>query len=198
LSFDDWFRRRRFRFPFFDIEFPFYSDIEEMMREFERRMDEAFRELAEQSPKSLRREVKTPDGRTIRELGPFVYGYSVTIGPDGKPVIREFGNVKPSKTRPGIDIKEVREPLVDTISTNGELKVIAEIPGVEKQDIKLSATERSLEISVDTPDRKYHKEVDLPVEVEVESAQSIYKNGVLEVTFKKKEKKPKGISLKVE
>jgi len=29
-------------------------------------------------------------------MGPFVYGYSFSMGPDGKPVIREFGNVKPS------------------------------------------------------------------------------------------------------
>jgi hypothetical protein len=31
-------------------------------------------------------------------MGPFVYGYSMTIGPDGKPRVREFGNVRGSST----------------------------------------------------------------------------------------------------
>ena len=31
----------------------------------------------------------------IRSSGPFYYGYTMTIGPDGKPVVKEYGNVKP-------------------------------------------------------------------------------------------------------
>ena len=27
--------------------------------------------------------------------GPVYYGYTMTVGPDGKPVIQEYGNVKP-------------------------------------------------------------------------------------------------------
>ncbi|MGH9923950.1 MAG: hypothetical protein ACRD5B_01100 [Nitrososphaeraceae archaeon] len=27
-------------------------------------------------------------------MGPIVYGYSMTIRPDGRPRVREFGNVK--------------------------------------------------------------------------------------------------------
>jgi HSP20 family protein len=132
----------------------------------------------------------------------------MTIGPDGKPQIREFGNVKPSakpevpfgSSRPGIDIKEEREPLVDVITTDGEVKVVAELPGVDKNDIKVYGTEKSLSISVDTSQRKYSKEVDLPVSVNPKSAKSVYKNGVLEVTLTKtrEEKKPKGEPIKVE
>ena len=36
----------------------------------------------------------TPKGDKVREIGPIVYGYSVVVGPDGKPRITEFGNVK--------------------------------------------------------------------------------------------------------
>jgi HSP20 family protein len=32
--------------------------------------------------------------RGVREVGPIVYGYSMTIGPEGKPKAREFGKVK--------------------------------------------------------------------------------------------------------
>jgi len=77
--------------------------------------------------------------------------------------------------------------------------VVVELPGVEKQDIKLYGTENSLTISVDTPQRKYYKEVQLPSMVDSKLAKSTYKNGVLEITMpKKKEEKPKGELINIE
>jgi HSP20 family protein len=102
--------------------------------------------------------------------------------------------------KPSLDIKEEREPLIDVINTDGEIKIVAELPGVEKENIKLHGTEKSLTISVDTPERKYFKEVELPALVDPKTAKSIYKNGVLEVTLtkKKEEKKPKGEPIKIQ
>jgi len=173
------------------------------MEEYMRR---EFEEFAGRVPKDLIRERRLPDGSTAKEWGPFVYGYSMTVGPDGKPVIREFGNVRPSLratprgfTRPSLDVKEEREPLVDVISTDDEVKVVVELPGVEKNDIQLHGTEDALTISVETPQRRYFKQVDLPAKVEPMTAKSTYKNGVLEVTLGKvKERKPKGEPIKVE
>ncbi|RJS85739.1 Hsp20/alpha crystallin family protein [Candidatus Bathyarchaeota archaeon] len=171
-----------------------------MFREIDEEMRREFEEISRRTPSDLIREKKLPDGRTVREWGPFVYGYSITIGPDGKPQIREFGNIKPATGpgRPRIDIREEREPLVDVMETDGEVKVIAELPGVEKKDIKLHGTETSLTISVDTPQRKYYKEVELPVKVDPKKAKSSYKNGVLEVSLPKKKEKPKGEPIKIE
>ena len=45
------------------------------------------------------------------ESGPYYYGYTMTIGPDGKPVVKEYGNVKPGL----LPTADTREPLVDTI-----------------------------------------------------------------------------------
>ena len=193
-DYPEWFRRRR-RFPFFRSWF--FEDIDEMFREFERMIEREMKELTSGIPKEYVRERKLPDGTTVREWGPFVYGYSITIGPDGKPQIREFGNVQP--TRFGPRIKEEREPLVDVYTTNGEVKVIAELPGVNKEDIQLHGTEDTLTISVDTPERKYYKEVELPAKVDPKGAKTSYKNGVLEVTLpKKEERKPKGEPIKIE
>ena len=36
------------------------------------------------------------------KIGPFVYGYSMTIGPDGNPGVKEFGNVKSPKWGSGL------------------------------------------------------------------------------------------------
>lgn len=191
-----WFRSRRW--PFFRSGF---EDIDEVFRVMEEMMEREFGELSKRVPRDLIRERKLPDGRRVKEWGPFVYGYSVTVGPDGKPQIREFGNLKPGARlgRPRIDIKDKREPLVDVMSTDGEVKVVVELPGVDKKDIKLHGTEKSLTISVETPQRKYFKEVELPANVDPKGAKSTYKNGVLDVTLqKRKEDKPRGEPLEIE
>ena len=204
-EFPEWFRRRMRR-PF--SRDWLFGDVDDIFREMEEMMQREFKEFTTKLPKDLARERRLPDGSTVKEWGPFVYGYSMTIGPDGKPQIREFGNVKPSvkreapfgPRRPTVDIKEEREPLVDVISADSEVKVVAEVPGVDKNNIRLYATETTLTISVDTPERKYYKEVDLPTSVNPKSAKSMYKNGVLEVTLTKakEEKKPKGEPIKIE
>jgi len=199
LSDEDWERRsRRRRWPF---RGGFFGDVDEVFREMEEMMERDLKELTRRAPRDLVRERVLPDGSRVEEWGPFVYGYSITIGPDGRPEIREFGNVKPGERfgKPQIDIKEEREPLVDIMSTDGEIRVVAELPGVEKKDIKLRGTEKSLTISVDTPQRKYFKEVELPSRVDPAKAKSTYKNGVLEVTLQKREEeRPRGEPIKIE
>ena len=200
----DWFRKRKRRNPFFGNWF--FGDIENMMREMEEMMEREFDEFKTRIPEDLKRERKLPDGSIIPEWGPFVYGYSMTIGPDGKPKIREFGNIKPSSDpescrldQPCLDVKQEREPLVDIVDTDGEIKVIVELPGVEKKSIKLSGTENRLTISVDDPERKYYKEIDIPTKVDPKKAKTSYKNGVLETTLPKiEEKKQGGEEIKVE
>jgi len=188
-DFPEWTKRRR-KSPF-DTD-PFFGDIDSIFREMEERMEEQFKNFTEKVPKDYIKERKLPDGSTVKEFGPFVYSYSMKIGPDGKPEIQQFGNIK--KSLKGPQVKEEREPLVDVMETNGEIRVVVELPGVEKTEIKLHGTEASLEISVDTNQYKYYKDVCLPAKVKVSDAKSTYKNGVLEVILPKLEgpKTPKG------
>ena len=78
---------------------------------------------------------------------------------------------------------------MDIVNTNEDIKVIVELPGVEKEDIKLSGTEAKLTISVEAPERKYFKEIEIPEKVDPKKARTAYKNGVLEVTLPKIEDK---------
>jgi HSP20 family protein len=49
------------------------------------------------------------------------------------------------------------------------------------------------------PNRKYHKTIELPEDIYIESAKSNYNNGILELTFKSKEQqKPKGRQINIE
>ncbi len=192
---DSWPSKRRRGFPFGPWGFP---DIDDMMREMERTFSEQFKELEKELPKGLVRESKTPDGTTRKEIGPIVYGYSVTIGPDGKPVVREFGNVRKGAGTPWRQIQDKREPLVDVVSSEKEVRVIAELPGVSKEDINLTVNEKSLVISVDREDRRYYKELDLPGIVDPKGAKSSYNNGVLEITIPLKSPGASGVKLRVD
>ena len=169
--------------------FNFFDDMDEefgrMREEMERMMEDAM----------ARQQGGGEEGESKR-YGPYVYGFSMRTGPDGKPVFEEFGNTKPpSKEMPSGE----REPLIDVIDEKAQIAVIAELPGVEKKDIKLKAVGKTLSIQVNTPERKYSKRIELPAEVKPNTAKATYKNGVLEVVLKKKEKsKPKGEQIKVE
>jgi len=184
----DWFTKRRKRVS----RDPFFGDIDRMFHEMEKMMEEQFKNFTQKIPKDYVKERKLQDGSTVKEWGPFVYGYSMKIGPDGKPEVRQFGNIK--KSLKGPEIKKEREPLVDVVETDGEVHVVVELPGVEKSDIKLHGTEDSITISVNTTRSKYYKEVQLQTIVKVKEAKSSYKNGVLEVVLPKIEpsKTPEG------
>ena len=119
-----------------------------------------------------------------------VYGFSVRVGPDGKPIIREFGNIRPSRiSGPPRDepaLTDAREPLIDVFeSKDGKtVNVIAELPGVDKSDIDLKIKGNTLIIHSKNKERKYHKEIELP-DVDPEHVKATYKNGVLSIEFKR-------------
>jgi HSP20 family protein len=130
------------------------------------------------------------------ESSPFVYGFSMRVGPDGKPNIEEFGNI------PGIlsgeaSMPSEREPLTDVIEGEKEISVVLELPGVEKKDIDLKTTEAFLEINVETEERSYHKKLSFPCKVKPETAKASYKNGVLEVRVERIELRKGGGVYKV-
>src|SRR5210317_342637 len=158
---DEWFKR-------FGGRHGMFGDLDRLIREMEKEMAETIRQMDEQMPEGMRRETRQPDGSVRREYGPFVYGYSVKIGPDGKPVIREFGNMKPGvgEEEQSLSLQERREPLVDVIEDDKSIKVVAELPGVEKDSIKLNATVRGLTINVEDTEKRYFKELEFPSEID--------------------------------
>jgi len=164
---DDWFRRRYSHFDQFwkDI----FKDIEEMDRALER-----FYSISPEEWDKLGR--------------PQYYGFSISVGPDGKPVIREFGNVKRAGLVPSI--RDEIEPLTDVVEKEKEVTVVAEVPGVDKKDITLTCDGKRVRIEAKSGRRKYLKELDLPSEVDPRSGKAAYKNGILEVTLTKRTPSP--------
>ncbi|MCS3924186.1 archaeal heat shock protein Hsp20 [Methanosalsum natronophilum] len=122
---------------------------------------------------------------------PFVYGFSFSQKPGEEPEIREFGNIPSTNSRKnkegtGHQVKiDERKPLIDVLETENEIHVIAEMPGIEKEDIKLNATESMVQLKASRGDRKYSENIELPGKIDPDSGKATYKNGVLEIIFKR-------------
>ena len=176
-------RRRRRPFDFFGFDDDFIRDLLD-----DERVMEDIRRMTEEMMKMF---------STAQPGKPFVHGFKIHYGPDGKPRIEDFGN-KPIKSPQGEPlISEEREPLTDIIEGDEDVAITVEIPGVEKEDIDLNATNETIEIKVDTPQRKYHKILNLPCDVLPKTTKATYKNGVLDIVLKRKEKKKPGEGYRV-
>ena len=163
----------------------FREPFEDMIKRFE--------EFPEEEYKELIKEEKTPSG-TVRRYGPFVYGFSYTAEPGKEPTFREFGNIVPS--RRGIEPSTGREPLVDVMDEKDKYKVFVELPGVDKENVKLDVAEDSVQIKTED-DKKYYKMIYFDSPVDADSAKASCKNGVLTLELDKKEKR-KGKEVKIE
>ena len=175
-------------------------DIMRMMDEMIRRSFEDFGRM-DTDIEEMRRSLGEGNARpeeifkkfNIKPGKPMVYGFSFRVGPDGKPQVEEFGNVQPEQKT----VKNEREPLVDVINNPAGIKVLAELPGVEKSEIKLDVTGENDVLLIEVPG-KFRKRLKLPAKVKPKHCEAHYKNGVLEVTLiKEKEDMPEG-AIKVE
>ena len=163
--------------------------FEELEREFSE---------AEQMLGRMFRTVRDPE--VAYDTLPYYYGYQITVGPDGRPRIREFGNAKPG-TSGLMQQSAVREPLVDTSYDEKEnlTTITAEMPGITKQDVKVELAEGLVTIHAEKGDKKYHTEVPVDEELDPDSAKATYTNGILELKIKsKRSPKPKSKEIKVE
>lgn len=139
----------------------------------------------------------SPKGGTVQTFGPYYYGYVKTVGEDGVPHVTEWGNAKPGSY---LSDSSVRDPYVDVSVDEKErtLKIVSEMPGIEKSDIRLNVSDKLVLLSAEHNDRKYEKKIPLPTKVDENSAKAKYTNGVLELTLTLAEEKPQGKLVSVE
>lgn len=129
----------------------------------------------------------------VQNYGPYYYGYTLTVGPDGKPHVREWGNTRPITAHPSTE-SGARQVYVDEIvdKENNQLKLVAEMPGVEKSDINVTIEKEAVSITAKNKERNYKTAVPLKHKIKEDSANAIYANGILEVTFGLVSEEPKG------
>jgi HSP20 family protein len=112
-----------------------------------------------------------------------VYGFTVNTIGGGIPKVETFGNIK--KTPEGPKVDEEREPITDVFDEKNEVVIIAEMPGIEENDIKIDLKGDILEISALGKSRTYRKELLLPVKVIKKNLRHKFTNGILEIKIKK-------------
>jgi HSP20 family protein len=118
-----------------------------------------------------------------------VYGFSVKMGAGGKPFVEQFGNVKDDGR--GAVVEEAREPLVDVFDESDHVLVLAELPGVDAEDVHYEIEGDVLSLNAARGDRKYQKEVVLPAAVLAKGATSSHRNGMFELKLLKAPKTAK-------
>ena len=114
---------------------------------------------------------------------PFVVGFQMKFGPEGKPSIQFFGD----NPQHGDGARSpMNEQIIDQKA--GALRLVMDMPGVEKGDIQITATEDSTAVKAERGPRKYGAEVALKAKVDPDSGKAEFRNGVLEISFSLKDK----------
>lgn len=110
-------------------------------------------------------------------------------------------------------IERYRKPFIDIVEKDKEVIATVEMPGLNKEDIKINLTEDRLEISAETKQDEekkekgyiykerrsgsYYRSIYLPSSIDPDNAKASYNNGVLEIKIPRTEIKKKA-PLKVE
>lgn len=119
-------------------------------------------------------------------IGGFVAGL-VTVMISGikpKPMRRAVVGRRPVK--PLYVPRWVRAPFVDVMLQEDRVRVLAELPGVEKKDINVDVSDWEVAISAEHEDTRYYRRIALLVRVVPQVEDFNYRNGVLSFTLKRR------------
>jgi HSP20 family protein len=135
-----------------------------------------------------------PENQNVRSWS---YGYSMTTGPDGKPIVKEWGTgfpKTPMMEQPNDD------PLsqVDIDRGSKTVRVIMELPGVTKESIRITGTETRIRVRANYDTWNVDHEIPISAKVDPNTAKASYNNGVLDITFKlMEESESEGVDIQV-
>jgi HSP20 family protein len=115
-----------------------------------------------------------------------VFGFSVKVGlPGEQPKIEPFGNIRRDVDSGESLVEETREPLVDVFDEDERLLVIAELPGIDAEDIHVDLAEHTLTLSAEHGERKYEKRIEVPEGLRRERLTVSCRNGIAEISCPK-------------
>ena len=138
-------------------------------------------------------------GETLSKKGEFtfpskeggvkgVYGFSLKTGLGGKEDqirVEPFGNIRKDKKTGEAVVQEIHEPLVDVFEDEDATTLIAEMPGVGPEDIKIEVRDDVLTISAQKGEKKYRKEVLLGHGISKEKTSVTCNNGIVTIRCEK-------------
>lgn len=111
-----------------------------------------------------------------------IYGFTVKVGLGGEGVtVAPFGNIRRDEESGRAVVEEVREPAVDVFEEPDHTLIVAEMPGIGAEDVRLEVEEDVLTISAEKGNTRYRKEVLLPGRVRRETMKVSCANGIVEI-----------------
>jgi len=140
-------------------------------------------ETGEQLKRSGQFDLQSDSGQDMKA----VYGFSVRFGAGGdgatasEPKVEPFGNVRRDEHTGVSVVQEVTEPMVDVFDEQDHLKVVAELPGIADEDVKLELDEDILLLRAERGEKKYRKEILLPRVCDPNKLAYSCRNGILEI-----------------
>ena len=138
-------------------------------------------------------------GETVTKKGEFtfpskeggvkgVYGFSLKTGLGGKDdaiKVEPFGNIRKDKKTGEAVVQEIHEPLIDVFEDEKATTLIAEMPGVGPDDIKIDVRDDVLTISANKGAKKYRKEVLLSHSPAKDKIKVTCNNGIVTIRCEK-------------
>jgi HSP20 family protein len=113
-----------------------------------------------------------------------VEGFRMTNQPGEEPNFERFGEGGNSPFA-GFEGFDNTGTHVDVLDEGDVVRVVADLPGIEKDDIRVAVSGDRLKIQASNDDREYDERVDLPAAVDEDTGEATYNNGVLEISFEK-------------
>jgi HSP20 family protein len=111
-----------------------------------------------------------------------VFGFSVKTVLGGDEVaVEPFGNIRRDEESGETVVQEMREPVVDVFEEGDHTLIVAEMPGIGVDDVRLEVRDDVLTIQAEKGDMKYRKEVLLPQSHPREKMDVSCNNGILEI-----------------
>ncbi len=111
-----------------------------------------------------------------------IYGFTIKTGlGDQGPRVEPFGNIRKDRESGHTVVQEVREPVVDVFEEEDHLLVVAEMPGINLEDVKITVEGDVLTIVAEHGKKKYRKEVLLPVSTSADKLHLACNNGIVEI-----------------
>jgi two-component system nitrogen regulation response regulator GlnG len=116
-----------------------------------------------------------------------VYGFSVksALGEQGGVKIEPFGNIRRDEEGKLVEVQQIREPMVDLFDESDHVLIIAEVPGIEQEDVRLELQDDILIFVAEKGDSKYRKELLLPASFSSAQMSFTCRNGILEIRLNK-------------
>lgn len=119
-------------------------------------------------------------------------GFRMTGGPDGAN-FESFGDAPF-----GGEGFESAGTHVDVLDEGEEVRVVADLPGVDKDEIRVAVSDDRLKIQASGEEREYDERVALPAKVDDDTGEATYNNGVLEIVFDKVDDTENDKKIKIE